>query len=107
MPVGVPVGLLQPDIVPVLPVPPVLLAQPRLLPYPYAFEVESEGPERLVRTAVGRDVHADPLAVEELAQPHPRVAGLPQPFRGQPQGMVGLALVHRVIGIALGLAVAD
>ena len=71
VPVGVAVGLLQPYVVPVLPVAPVLLAQPRLLAHPHPCRVEAERPEGLVGAAVRRDVGADALLAEQLAQPFP------------------------------------
>ncbi|BFO15923.1 hypothetical protein SHKM778_23110 [Streptomyces sp. KM77-8] len=53
VPVGVAVGLLQAYVLPLLPVSPVLLAQPGLLAYTYPPRVEPEDAQRLVCTAVG------------------------------------------------------
>src|SRR4051794_22578179 len=100
VPVGVPVRLLETYVVAVLPVPPVLLPQPWFLAHPYELGVQVEGAERLVRTAVWRDVHTDAFAAQDLSQPFTGLLRLPPaPFR-QGQGVVGLAFIDGVINIA-------
>ncbi|EGJ74310.1 putative alpha-ribazole phosphatase [Streptomyces sp. Tu6071] len=107
MPVGVAVRLLQAHVVAVLPVPPVLLPQPRLLADPDVFGVQVEEPQGLVGSAVRGDVDADAFVAEECPQPVPGGEGLGAPGGGQAQGVVGLALVHTVVSVAVGLTVPD
>lgn len=107
MAVGVAICLLETHLVPVLPVPPVLLAQPGLLPDPYLFRIETEGPEGLVGAAIRRDIGAHLFPAEEFPQPRPGRLRLPPAARGEPQGVVGFAFVHRVISVALRLPVPD
>ena len=98
--VRVPVSLLKAYVVAVLPVSPVLLAQPGLLAHPYEVGVEMEGPQGLVGAAVRRDVHADPLAPEHLAQAFAGLLGLLPAALGQGEGVVGFTLIDGVINIA-------
>lgn len=100
MTVGVPVGLLEAYVVAVLPVSPVLLAQPGFLAHPYELGIEMEGAQGLVRAAVRGHVHADALAAEDIAQPFTGLLCLLPAALGQRQGMVGLTLVNGVINIA-------
>ena len=47
------------------------------------------------------------IVAEELAQPYAGRRRLLAAFAGQPQGVVGLPLVHRVVGVSLRFPVSD
>ncbi|GAA3294995.1 hypothetical protein GCM10020295_21020 [Streptomyces cinereospinus] len=100
MPVGVAVLLLQPYVVAVLPVSPVLLPQPGLLADADQIGVEVEGAERLVGAAIGGDVHADTFPAEDVAQPLAGLLGLPPAALGQCHCVVGFALIDGVVSVA-------
>lgn len=100
MPVRVPVGLLESHVAGVLPVAPVLLAQPGLLAHADLLGVQMKRLERLVRTAVRRDVDADALSAEDVADAFAGLLSLLPAEIGERESVVGLALVHGVINIA-------
>ncbi|CAM5724404.1 Putative multidrug resistance protein MdtD [Streptomyces violaceorubidus] len=107
VPVGVAVGLLQAHVVAVLPVAPVLLAQPGLLAYPYEIRVEAEGAEGLVVAAVRGDDALIRSRPNTSRRRFPHSSACARPPVGEGERVVGFALVHGVIDVAGRLAVPD